>query len=172
MVPLSRPHIIEVVSHERGRSGSTPSRSNAQLFGLHQDELVALSGRLIPAYMQGVKSACQGFISTVAVITPVGMLWHIKHIRTPKVWAGKGYVMGRDWGRTSAFFLGGEVFAEKIRNKKDRWNSYVGSGLGSAALRMDEGPMGMVNGFIFGFGFLYIFDVFGAGAGKSGSTHS
>jgi hypothetical protein len=128
-------------------------------------EVTGAVPRLPSAVAGGVKAGCQGFVSTLAIIMPVGMLWHIKTIRTPKAWMGKGFAMGRDWGRTSAFFLGGEIFTEKLRGKKDRWNSYVGSGLGSAALRLDEGPVGMFNGFIFGAGFLYVFDKFGAGAG-------
>jgi hypothetical protein len=130
-------------------------------------EVTGAVPRLPSAVAGGVKAGCQGFVSTLAIIMPVGMLWHIKTIRTPKAWMGKGFTMGRDWGRTSAFFLGGEIFTEKLRGKKDRWNSYVGSGLGSAALRLDEGPVGMFNGFIFGAGFLYVFDKFGAGAGAS-----
>ena len=129
------------------------------------DDMSACVVRLPMATFEAMKSALSAFISTIALITPIGMLWHIKSIRTPKVWIQKGYTLGKDWGRTSAFFLGGEVLSEKLRGKKDRWNRYVGSGLGSATLRIDEGPISMLNGFLFGFGFLYAFDTMSGPAG-------
>lgn len=46
----------------------------------------------------------------------------------------------------------------QYRAKVDRWNSYVGSGLVSALLRMDEGPIGVAQGFVVGVGFFYLID--------------
>ena len=63
-----------------------------------------------------------------------------------KYWLKEGCTVGVEWARISALFSGSEEFCLKIRNKKDRWNSYIGSGMVSAVLRVNEGPIGVVQG--------------------------
>ena len=46
----------------------------------------------------------------------------------------RGVHMGIEWAQISAIFSGAEIFCSKIRNKEDRWNAYIGSGIGTASL--------------------------------------
>ena len=46
----------------------------------------------------------------------------------------RGVRMGIEWAQISAIFSGAEIFCSKIRNKEDRWNAYIGSGIGTASL--------------------------------------
>ena len=43
-----------------------------------------------------------------------------------------------------------------MRKKDDQWNRSIGSGIASAALRIKEGPIQIFQGFLFGFGFVYL----------------
>jgi hypothetical protein len=159
----ARPTIV------RARS-DLKDESNTNVVVLDLNDVVAGVGRMPMSVITGAKAACKGFFSTFCLIVPVGLIWHITKVRTPKVWWNTAYSMGRDWGRTSAFFIGGDAFAETLRGKKDKFNSYIGSGLGSMVMRMDEGPWGMAQGFVVGFCFLYAFDLLGARSGAINTT--
>jgi hypothetical protein len=58
----------------------------------------------------------------------------------------EGLKVGVEWSRISALFQGSEVLISKLRDKQDRWNSYIGSGILSAALRYQEGPIATLQG--------------------------
>lgn len=46
----------------------------------------------------------------------------------------RGLQMTIDWAQISAIFSGAEIFCGSVRGKDDRWNAYVGSGIGTASL--------------------------------------
>ena len=54
----------------------------------------------------------------------------------------KGLYKAAEWGQISAVFSGAEQFMKVARKKDDRWNAYIGSGLGTASLNLKEGPIG------------------------------
>ena len=76
-----------------------------------------------------------------------------------KVWIKDGSKLGIEWGTLSAIFSGSESFFANIRQKQDRWNSYIGSGMASACMRLSEGPKGIVMNFCIGFAFMYVIDM-------------
>ena len=116
--------------------------------------------RIPIALFAGIGSALSAFISSFLVITPVGLLVNIKQIRTPSLWWQSAYKMGYNWSQISAIFSGGEILVENLRAKSDATNRYIGSGLGSAMLAANDGPMAMLNGFAVGYAFLYMIDKF------------
>lgn len=87
-----------------------------------------------------------------------GLLLNVNMIKDPKVWMKKGVYTGLDWAAIGAYFVAGETFCAKIRNVDDRLNSYIGSGVSAAMLRMKEGPYGIAQGFIVGYAFMYVID--------------
>ena len=123
--------------------------------------------RLPTAALASGTAAFIAFISTLCMITPVGLLMNIKQITTPKIWLNSAFGMGKNWSKVSMIFSGGEVFIEKIRMKTDRQNSYIGSGLGSAFLATAEGPVAMMNGFLVGYAFMYMFDRMSSSSSES-----
>ena len=76
-----------------------------------------------------------------------------------KVWIKDGSKLGIEWGTLSAIFSGSESFCANIRQKNDRWNSYIGSGMASACMRFNEGPKGILMNFCIGFAFMYVIDM-------------
>ena len=114
--------------------------------------------RLIIATFGATKAGCNAFLSTGIVMIPVGMVLNVGKGGGLKGMFQKGYSMGLEWGRISALFSAGDIFCAKFRNIDDKWNSFIGSGIGSAALRAQEGPLGIAQGFVVGFGFMYMFD--------------
>ena len=76
-----------------------------------------------------------------------------------KVWIQNGSKLGIEWGTLSAIFSGSESFCANIRQKHDRWNSYIGSGMASACMRLNEGPKGIFMNFCVGFAFMYVIDM-------------
>ena len=76
-----------------------------------------------------------------------------------KLWIKEGSKLGIEWGTLSGVFSGTESFIANIRQKKDRWNSYIGSGMASACIRASEGPKGIAINFCIGFAFMYIIDM-------------
>jgi hypothetical protein len=66
-----------------------------------------------------------------------------------KLWASEGVKVGTEWSRISALFSAAEEFCSGVRAKKDKWNAYIGSGIVSAVLRINEGPVGVVQGIFF-----------------------
>ena len=66
-----------------------------------------------------------------------------------KLWASEGIKVGTEWSRISALFSAAEEFCSGVRAKKDKWNTYIGSGIVSAVLRINEGPVGVVQGIYF-----------------------
>jgi hypothetical protein len=80
--------------------------------------------------------------------------------RKLKSWVVSGSQMGIEWGKISACFAAGDVLSSIIRGKEDRWNTVIGSGLASAALRINEGPVAIAQGFGMGCLFVYAIDQF------------
>lgn len=76
-----------------------------------------------------------------------------------KLWIKEGSKLGLEWGTLSGVFSGTENFIANVRQKKDRWNSYIGSGMASACMRAGEGPKGIIMNFCIGFAFMYIIDM-------------
>ena len=94
--------------------------------------------------------------------------------------------VGSEWSRISALFSAAEEFCGSVRDKRDKWNTYIGSGIVSAVLRINEGPVGVAQGifviqiqmplttifyniscsvgFAAGFGFFYAIDLLIPGA--------
>lgn len=50
---------------------------------------------------------------------------------------------------------GGEVLCRSLRDVDDDFNTYIGSGLAAALLRYEDGPLGMLQGFAIGYGFMF-----------------
>lgn len=104
--------------------------------------------------------AIQSFLSTAGSTLPLTIIMGLGSYKEGiKVVLKKGAVMSCEWGQISAIFTGAEYFLATIRDKDDRWNAYIGSGIGTASLGYKEGLPGMVKGFIGGVAFLYMFDV-------------
>lgn len=127
---------------------------------LHSLSKYHIIQRIPIALFAGIGSALSAFLSSFLVITPVGLLVNIKQIRTPSLWWQSAYKMGYNWSQISAIFSGGEILVENLRAKSDSTNRYIGSGLGSAMLAANDGPMAMLNGFAVGYAFLYMIDKF------------
>jgi len=91
---------------------------------------------------------------------PIGLMLKFGCLKEGiKPWIQKGSQLGIEWGTLSAIFSGGESFFANIRQKRDRWNSYMGSGLTSACMRIKEGPKSIIMNFCIGFAFMYIVDM-------------
>jgi len=117
--------------------------------------------RRIPvAAIGALKASTKSFISSSAVLIPVGLVMNINKPRPIDAWIMRGAATGIEWAKIGAYFVGGEVMFANLRNKDDRINAYLGSGLTSGLLRMDEGPLGIAQGFAIGYGFMYAIDKF------------
>ena len=91
---------------------------------------------------------------------PIGLMLKFGCLKEGiKPWIQKGSQLGIEWGTLSAIFSGGESFFANIRQKRDRWNSYMGSGLTSACMRIKEGPKSIIMNFCIGFAFMYVVDM-------------
>lgn len=115
-----------------------------------------------------LKITASSFLSTAQVMVPIGCLLQIRTLfrEGPKTWIVSGSKMGLDWGVISGTFAGGEVLFAVLRGKQDRWNTYLGSGLASAAMGAKDGPLGIAQGFVAGFCFVYAIDRFLPSSGE------
>ena len=130
-------------------------------------DVKTVAKRLPSAVTKATRAGISGFCSTAALMIPFALLFNINKVSQPRVWWDKSFRMGVDWGRTSACFVAGEMLAKTLRGKEDRWNNYIGSGIGSAATRYAQGPKAMASGFALGFTFMYAFDIILAGQKSS-----
>eukprot|EP01031_Cornospumella_fuschlensis_P035292 gene35292-42760_t len=106
-------------------------------------------------------AAGNSFLQSLVMLVPIGLLLNVQVLPLGwKVWLQKGGAVGLDWSKIGAIYVGGEVLSEKLRNVSDRVNVYIGSGLSTAALRVGEGPGGMLQGFVAGYAFMYVLDKF------------
>lgn len=125
-------------------------------------EVISMVKRLPSVPLALAKTGGLSFIQTGAVMIPLSMVLKINTLFKSgfKVWIKTGSKMGIDWAVFSGVFAGGVSFFATVRDKDDRWNTYLGSGLASAMTRIKDGPMGVCQGFAQGFAFLYAIDQF------------
>jgi hypothetical protein len=81
--------------------------------------------------------SCSSFVSTFFSMVPLAIIFHaVTGKEGIKVAMRKGIDMGSNWGQISAVFAGAEHFLTNITGSSSRWNTYVGSGIGTAYLNM------------------------------------
>ncbi|KAJ1432754.1 hypothetical protein B484DRAFT_429772 [Ochromonadaceae sp. CCMP2298] len=112
------------------------------------------------AALRALKTSVKSFTSSCMVLIPVGLVMNINKPKPIDAWIMRGAATGIEWAKIGAYFVGGEVLCANLRNKDDRMNAFLGSGLTSALLRIDEGPLGMAQGFAIGFGFMFAIEQF------------
>mmetsp|Transcript_31600 Transcript_31600/g.34545 ORF Transcript_31600/g.34545 Transcript_31600/m.34545 type:complete len:266 (+) Transcript_31600:242-1039(+) len=117
-----------------------------------------MSSRTPLALKETIFSSADSFFNSLLAIIPIGLIYNIKQIRTVKLWLKNGVMTGLEWGKVTAIYAGGETFCKAIRGVDDRQNAYLGSGLASAVLRIQDGPIGMLQGFAIGYVFLIAVD--------------
>lgn len=105
-----------------------------------------------------LKSSTISFVTSCGVLIPVGLVMNINKPKPIDAWLLRGVSSGMEWAKISAFYTGGETFFLNVRGKDDRMNAYLGSAVASALLRIEEGPLGMIQGFVVGYGFMYAID--------------
>ncbi|RYG96564.1 hypothetical protein EON65_54205, partial [archaeon] len=124
-------------------------------------ELTTVLKRTPNALKASTMSAGSSFLQSIVMLVPIGLLLNVQVLPLGwKAWVQKGGAVGLDWSKIGAIYVGGEVLSEKLRNVSDRVNVYIGSGLSTAALRINEGPAGMLQGFVAGYAFMYVLDKF------------
>eukprot|EP01039_Chlorochromonas_danica_P007760 gene7760-8571_t len=124
-------------------------------------EAQAMAGRLPMALRESLVTSSSSFLQSAVMLIPIGLLLNVQLIRSNVVeWLRKGAAVGVEWSKIGAVFVGGEILCQKLRACDDRLNVYVGSGLSSAVLRIEEGPFGMLQGFLVGYAFMYVIDKF------------
>lgn len=114
--------------------------------------------RFPKACVSSFDSGMKAFLQSAIAMIPLAMMWDIKKIRQPKVWVASALKTGVEWAKYSGLYMGGDEFFAKMRNRDDRYNSYFGSALTSAVLRIEEGPLSMIQGFVVGYGFMFALD--------------
>eukprot|EP01041_Mallomonas_annulata_P011919 gene11919-24967_t len=107
-----------------------------------------------------ILASCQTYISTAILMTPVGLVMNFPPKAGFKTWMSKGTGLADNWARISTLYAGAEILLEGLRAKEDRLNSYIASGLTSAFVQRQEGPMGALKGFVFGYGIVYLMDLY------------
>lgn len=121
-------------------------------------EVTGMIPRLPAAVSSTLVTSGLAFIQTAAFLIPIGLLMKIGMIKDVKGWLLEGSKMGMEWGAFSALFTGGEELCLKLRNKNDRWNSYIASGFCSGYMKMPEGYLGVAQGFVSGVAVMYTID--------------
>lgn len=116
--------------------------------------------RLPRAVGESMVESIRTFVSSTCVLVPVGLVMNANNIRHFKVWMSKGASTGIEWAKISTIFTGTEVFVGRLRNVDDRINAYIGSGTTSAVLRVKDGRLAMVQGFVVGYVFMAVIDTF------------
>lgn len=121
---------------------------------------IKIVSRLPRSLYIGTYVGIESFIQTAVVMLPIGCILKFGLLKQGlKVWFENGSQLGIEWGTLSAVFSGTESFFANIRQKQDRWNSYIGSGVASASMRLNEGPSSVIKNFAIGFAFMYFIDM-------------
>lgn len=84
-------------------------------------------------------SGISTFLSSCLILIPIGLIMNSNKLRPIDAWLFRGVTVGMEWAKISSYYNIGEIFFLNIRNMDDRKNNYLGSGLASALLRMNEG---------------------------------
>lgn len=170
---LARERTVVVASTTSLAKGVSKPSSQSLLSKAKEEEEEALTPLIMLQRVQRLplavlKITATSFFSTAQVMVPIGCVLQIRTLfrEGPKKWIVSGSKMGLDWGVISGTFAGGEVLFAVLRGKQDRWNTYLGSGLASAAMGAKDGPLGMAQGFVAGFCFVYAIDRFLPSSGE------
>ena len=158
-------------------SASKTSVESRSKWSVAAEEIAPAAGLLgrLPALPIVVAAGTLGsFLQTFAVMLPVGMVINSKVLIKEglKPWAIKGSTLGIDWGKVSALFVGGEKLLFELRGKEDRWNQILGSGLASALLRVNDGPVAMLQGGMMGSAFIMVIDMMSVNTDANANVES
>eukprot|EP01033_Poteriospumella_lacustris_P020262 gene20262-14818_t len=119
-------------------------------------DLPLYRSRFPAALKASISAGMSSFTSSLGVLFPVAVIMSIRPAYPNwKSILTTGFFTGLQWSAFSGVFVGGETMAEKLRGRKDRLNSCVGSGLSGALAQYHQGALGMSQGFVSGVAFYY-----------------
>ena len=95
--------------------------------------------RLPISFKLSLYSGVSTFLSSCLILIPIGLIMNCNKLRPLDAWLFRGVTVGMEWAKISSYYNIGEIFFLNLRNIDDRKNNYLGSGLASALLRMNEG---------------------------------
>ena len=95
--------------------------------------------RLPISFKLSLYSGVSTFLSSCLILIPIGLIMNCNKLRPLDAWLFRGVSVGMEWAKISSYYNIGEIFFLNLRNIDDRKNNYLGSGLASALLRMNEG---------------------------------
>lgn len=146
-------------------------------------DLPLYRSRFPAALKASISAGMSSFTSSLGVLFPVAVIMSIRPAYPNwKSILTTGFFTGLQWSAFSGVFVGGETMAEKLRGRKDRLNSCVGSGLSGALAQyhvrtalphppintacahtcllccVQQGALGMSQGFVSGVAFYYVID--------------
>lgn len=125
------------------------------------NEFLNVISRIPKTTVSTAQISFQSFFSTALMILPIGIIFNLR--TKPFVFGtvlNNGFKMATSWGGISACYAGGEELVRGLRGKSDRWNMYLGSAFASSVMKISEGPIPVIQGFVFGFLFVYVLDEF------------
>lgn len=96
-------------------------------------DLPLYRSRFPSALRASISAGMSSFTSSLGVLFPVAVVLSIRpaYPNWPAIFK-TGFFTGLQWSAFSGVFVGGETMAERLRGRKDRLNSCVGSGLSGA----------------------------------------
>jgi hypothetical protein len=109
-----------------------------------------------------IQVSMQAILSNCAIMIPLCLLAGLFH-RHPNIniWFSKSLKAGISWGTVACAYAGGEEFLKVLRQKDDVWNRSIASGLASGLFQIQsDGKSGFPLGFVSGFGFVLVIDIF------------
>jgi hypothetical protein len=95
--------------------------------------------RLPTSFKLSLYSGISTFLSSCLILIPIGLIMNCNKLRPLDAWLFRGVTVGMEWAKISSYYNIGEIFFLNLRNIDDRKNNYLGSGLASALLRINEG---------------------------------
>lgn len=104
--------------------------------------------RLPISFKLSLYSGISTFLSSCLILIPIGLIMNCNKLRPLDAWLFRGVTVGMEWAKISSYYNIGEIFFLNLRNIDDRKNNYLGSGLASALLRINEGKVVIINSII------------------------
>lgn len=70
-------------------------------------DIRTLASRLPRAFSRSITSSAKSFVTSTAVLIPVGLVLNIKQLKPVDAWLLKGVTTGVEWAKVGAYFVVG-----------------------------------------------------------------
>lgn len=104
VVALSAPGLQKIVQNKQKSQVSEIFQKSKQLkFSVRDVRTVA--GRIPRAIVRSVKASAKSFVTSSAMLIPVGLVLNVGQLRPVDAWLLKGVTTGVEWAKVGAYFV-------------------------------------------------------------------